>query len=453
MPTLEYNEPCLEGRAYICKYKDRKYFNLRVKREGHRYTHISLNTTDLEKAKKVAIDAYVKVIKEPPRSSKSTMTIERIFEKFMDQKQLDTDRGQTKYLTKKIYGQRIEQRYLPYLSWKNLKNIKDIRKDSFDDYAGFQLDKKQRGRWKNACKGLAPSTINADISTLNVIFNWMVENDHLDPINKPIIKRIKDRKRYTVESNPAFLPKDWKAFKDVLYNFDVGFDNEYETWRRRWMINYVRFMYQGGFRPHEARKIRFGDVEIDKRKDGKPVAIIRIDSDTKTGKRDAVMNGNTFMNVKYHLNKGIKIRNKQIDQLNEKLRRTDGKVLDNHNRRYKEPLDPVGKISKDDLVLMNPFLKGERRMYHDSHIRDWYNLMLSECDFKNRYTIYSLRATHISNQLLKGGKVNLVAKNVGTSMQMIQQTYDGLSARYSIDDLGFFKDVDLPPEGEEELIS
>ena len=126
MPTLEYNEPCLEGRAYICKYKDRKYFNLRVKREGHRYTHISLNTTDLEKAKKVAIDAYVKVIKEPPRSSKSTMTIERIFEKFMDQKQLDTDRGQTKYLTKKIYGQRIEQRYLPYLSWKNLKNIKAV---------------------------------------------------------------------------------------------------------------------------------------------------------------------------------------------------------------------------------------------------------------------------------------------------------------------------------------
>ena len=30
------------------------------------------------------------------------------------------------------------------------------------------------------------------------------------------------------------------------------------------------------------------------------------------------MNGNTFLNVKYHLNKGIKIRNKQIQE-NEKL--------------------------------------------------------------------------------------------------------------------------------------
>ena len=52
-------------------------------------------------------------------------------------------------------------------------------------------------------------------------------------------------------------------------------------------------MYGGGFRPHEARKIKFGDVEINKnRKDGKPVAIIRIDSDTKSGRREADMNGN-----------------------------------------------------------------------------------------------------------------------------------------------------------------
>ena len=29
---------------------------------------------------------------------------------------------------------------------------------------------------------------------------------------------------------------------------------------------------------------------------------------------------------------------------------------------------------------------------------------------------------------------------------MIQKTYDGLSARYSIDDLGFFKDTNVPKE-------
>ena len=451
MPTLDFLEPILEGRASICKYKDRKYFNLRVKRDGKNYTHISLNTDDIDQAKKNAIDAYVKVVSQPRRSSKSTMTIQRIFEKFMEEKHRDVERGQTKPLTAKLYGQRIEQRYLPYLKYKNLSNIKDIRKDSFKEYAGFQLDKKQRGRWANACKGLSPTTINTDISTLNVMFTWMVNNNHLDPVHKPVIQRIKNRTKFRDEANPAFLPDDWKAFKDVLYKFDQGHDNEYETWRRRWMINYVRFMYQGGFRPHEARKIRFGDVEISKnRKDGKPVAIIQIDADTKTGRRDAVMNGNTFLNVKAHLNKGIKIRNKQIKRMNEKL--LEGtKVLDFHNRRHEKELASLHNVDKDDLVLMNPFLTGtnhdhSRRMYHDSHIRDWWNLLIGECNFKNRYTLYSLRSTHISYQLLQGISVNKVAKNVGTSMQMIQMTYDRLSSRYSIDELGFFKDTNVPKE-------
>ena len=446
MPTLEFSEPTLNGQAYICKYKGRKYLNLRVKRDGHRYTHISLNTDDILQAHKNSLDAYVKVMQTPPRSSKETTTIKRIFEKFMEVKKLDVERGQNKALTKKLYGQRIEQRFIPYLEYKGLQNIKDIRKDSFKEYANFQLDKRHKGKWKKATKGLAPSTINADISTLNVIFNWMVEEEHLQPINKPVIKRIKDKKNYRDEANPAFLPEDWERFKDVLYKFDVGHDNEYETWRRRWFINYVRFMYGGGFRPHEARKIRFGDVELfNKREDGKPSALIQIDTDTKTGKREMVMNGNTFKNLKYHLNKGIKIRNKQILEKNEKLLK-GLKVNDFHNRSYKEPLPEVAPISKDDFVLMNPFLNGKRRIYHESYIRDWMNMILKECDFKRRYTIYSLRSTHISYALLNGQTVNQVSKNVGTSMEMIQQTYDGLSARYSMDKLGFFKDTNVPKE-------
>ena len=82
------------------------------------------------------------------------------------------------------------------MEYKGLRNIKDIRKDSFKDYAGFQLDKRHKGKWKNITKGLAPSTINADISTLNVIFGWAVENGHLMQDNRPVIKRIRDKKNY-----------------------------------------------------------------------------------------------------------------------------------------------------------------------------------------------------------------------------------------------------------------
>ena len=47
----------------------------------------------------------------------------------MEQKQLDTDRGQSKALTQKLYGQRIDQRYIPYLEYKlSCEILKILRK-------------------------------------------------------------------------------------------------------------------------------------------------------------------------------------------------------------------------------------------------------------------------------------------------------------------------------------
>ena len=77
MPTLEFNEPTLNGKASICKYKGRRYFNLRVKRDGHRYTHISLNTEKLDQAHKNALDAYVRVMSKPPKSNKEKTSIKK----------------------------------------------------------------------------------------------------------------------------------------------------------------------------------------------------------------------------------------------------------------------------------------------------------------------------------------------------------------------------------------
>ena len=433
-PTLDFSEPTLNDRAVICKYKDRKYLYLRVKRDGKRYTQHSLNTTDMNTAHSIALDVYVKIQSSPPTSGKSTLTIQRVFENYMLEKNKKLNRGLIKPNTQKIYQQRIDLRFTPYLKFKNIKNMTEIRKDTFDGYAGFQLDRRTRGRWKTETKGLSHNTINKDISQLNEIFKWMVEKEFLLPRNQPKIERIKDLKKYTVESNPAYLPNDWKRFNDELYKFDQGWDDEYETWKRRWFINYIRFMYQGGFRPHESRKIRFGDCEIITKND-KSACLIQIDENTKTGRRECSINSNTFLKLKSHLDKGIKLRNRQIEDINRRLSAGDKTIIDTYRKKVKEPIQLLPPRDKDDLVLMNPFLK-DRKIYHSEHIRDWYREIVTACKFDRKYTLYSLRSTHISNRLLQGIPVNKVAKNVGTSMEMIQKTYDGLSARYSIDELG-----------------
>ena len=51
----------------------------------------------------------------------------------------------------------------------------------------------------------------------------------------------------------------------------------------------------------------------------KKYGLVHIAPDTKRGRRDAVMNGNTLQKVQSHLKKGIKLRNEQIKMQNKKI--------------------------------------------------------------------------------------------------------------------------------------
>ena len=50
-------------------------------------------------------------------------------------------------------------------------------------------------------------------------------------------------------------------------------------------------MYHFGGRPHEARALRFGDLEIQTMPDGRLMGMVRVAPSTKGSKRTAVMNG------------------------------------------------------------------------------------------------------------------------------------------------------------------
>ena len=56
--------------------------------------------------------------------------------------------------------------------------------------------------------------------------NWLVDRDVLSPKNYRRIPRVKDRKDYREESNPAFFPDEFRVFKDVLYKFDKDVDDD-----------------------------------------------------------------------------------------------------------------------------------------------------------------------------------------------------------------------------------
>ena len=446
MPKIIFKELTLNDQAYIIKYNHRDTFYLRIKREGKKYTNVSLKTEDLEVAKKNALTTYLKTAAEPPKSRTRRFGFDAACDEFLKEKGQEVFRKQLTAGSHHTYCQRMYHRIIPFAKFAGIKSLGEIEKKTFTGYKDYYLDVKTKGKWKSAASGLAPSTINSDINTLNEFLKWCCRKEYLDPRKVGEIPKAKDQKNYREESNPAFFPDEFARMKDVLYKFDQKCKDDEDKWKKRWFIHYILFQYGLGSRPHESAKIRYGDCRVEKRPDGKLKGIVEIPADTKRGRRTAIMNGNTLRKVQSHLRKGIDIRNKQIELMNKRLveefrHMTTERLV----RKYRSvnpetrQIDLLHSVCVDDYLLMNPFLKG-RKVYHSEHIRGWWNCVLAECNFKERYTLYSLRSTHITHALLKGMNVRIVAENCGTSQNEIETTYQRLNNLLNIDQLGFFKD-------------
>ena len=132
------------------------------------------------------------------------------------------------------------------------------------------------------------------------------------------------------------------------------------------------------------------------------------------------MNGHWLNSFKYHLNKGIKLRNAELQ-----------------NKDFEALLLP--KPTKDTLLMSNPFNKNGMQPITDETIRQKFNLVLSTLDLDKKYTLHSLRATHITHALLKKMRIRVIADNVGNSEAEIERTYYRLNNLLNIEELGFHR--------------
>ena len=88
--------------------------------------------------------------------------------------------------------------------------------------------------------------------------------------------------------------------------------------------------------------------------------------------------------------------------------------------------------------MANPFSQ-EMTVYTDESIRSKFNSILKQCGFDKKYTLHSLRSTHITHSLLKGVRIRVISDNVGNSEAEIERTYYRLNNLLNIDELGFHK--------------
>jgi len=480
MPKITYKESTLNDQASIIKYNHREEYYLRIKKEGKKYANFSLKTTDLEVARKDALNVFVANHALPARRRGSKYLFATACEKFLEKKQERVDMRLLRPRSYDSYHQRIYQRILPFAKATGIIKVSDIDRDSWrDKYFTFYRTKRTKGKWNAASEGLSITTINSDISTIKELLNWMIEEQLVDSNKILLPKQENDNRNMQEEANPAYMPDSWQKFKTALYEWEkeidgqgVGlkygwnnYDDEERAWKKTWLKHYVLFQYHLGARPDETTKILFQHTSYKTLDNGQKKGIVYIVPMNKRGKRTSIMNGHTLLNIKYHLNKGIKIRNKQVAEFNKMIdEKFSSLSTDQLCKRFRR-INPETRrweehppASDKDPIMLNPFRKEDDwKMFSVQTIADWYKEILAKSGLTEPFTVYSLRSTHITHAILDGirsGKTTasikvLVADNCGTSEAEINRTYRRLNNILNMDLLGFHKskEVVVTPDG------
>ena len=407
-----------EGIKIIKFEKRNSYYLYIYDPETRKVSTPSLNSENLDWCQRNWFQTYASFQKKggsPKQRKKVAITTK--LKAYVEHQWQRTKRGEIKESTYKTYNERITNRIAPFIKAKGVNSVSDINRQSFQDYATYHSN-----------KGISTSTLNSDITTLENFLAWLTdEDDSLDANRKPRdIKRQRQVKDFRAEANPAFTGEDWVAFKDALLRYeylDESWTDDMEErerwWYRKAFVNFIFFQWHSGSRNHETLRLRYGDVKYEEYTlpNGKTTlrGIIKIGRDTKRGSRTSVING-------------------------WQIKRT----LD-HFHQFNHPVWLQVSTNDDTPLFLNPRTGNS---IHQETFRGHFKNVIKAAGLQGKgYTLYSLRSTHITNQLLNKVYIEDIARNLGTSADMIRRHYDGVANILKSDELlklnkHYYKDND-----------
>ena len=230
MPRQEYKESAVNNKAYILKFINSPNYYLRIKGRGGK--DASLETDDLELARDKSVRTCIDVAQNPVQKRQRNLLFKTACEKWLDSKQERVDIGRIKQRSHDTYRGRIYERIIPFANETGIKKVDDMNRKSWKDkYFAFYRKVNTKGKWDTPTKGLEVATINSDISTINELLKWMIDEEIIDAGNVIFPKQEPDLKNYRVEANPAFFPEPWGDFTKALLKWEKtarnGSDRKY----------------------------------------------------------------------------------------------------------------------------------------------------------------------------------------------------------------------------------
>ena len=368
-----------DGAIYLFKrndYKKPTWF-CRVKVPGAKgYISQSTKTTDEHLAFKFADDLFHKGLVQVANgqelnSRKTSLAIKEFIESYSEaEKNKPTTINRIKFLN------HIAQFIGP-------KRLKEIHTKELSELNDWIIDNSKTG-------SLSPNTIKRYSVDIKQFFNWCLERSYID--RAPRFPKIK------TESNrrPHFNHKDWeKLIKHLEYFVKtkvpaVGRD-------RLLLRDYILILADTGIRVGEARQLKWKDIKVIQQEIGNnKFSNIVLSVSGKTGTRQVV---SRTPEIKQYFKRIFELRTTEL-----------GKKPDSNDYIFcGKDGKPIGSFKRAFTTLIK-----EANVETDEQ--------------GNRRTLYSLRHTYATISLQEGVHQFVLAKNMGTSVAMLEKHYGHTSS-------------------------
>ena len=378
-----------DGLIYLYKRADyrKPTWLCRIKvPNGTGYVTRSTRTGDEHQAYKFASDLYDQLlVKSLTGEAPPGKRIGPVIEAYV--KRLEPDRAKRSIHYKILLMERVK----PTLDRKTFDELStSLLTQVIDD---------QKAMTRKA--SLSPNTIKRIYGDLRHFLQWCQDQGHIDALPKfPKVNGVASRR-------PHFDPKDWKKLTRHLQEF-VKIENRAVRRDRMMLRDYVLILANTGIRIGEARTLKWRDVSEIGGKDDNPANIVLM-VNGKTGKREVVARS---ADVKTYLKR---IRDLRIEELT-------------------TPEKPKPQLDPDSLIFCHKD-GSEIGSFKKSFAALIKSAKVENDNHGDSRTIYSLRHTYATFRLQNDVNQYMLARNMGTSVAMLEQHYGHTSNIASADEL------------------
>ena len=372
-------EDTIELRTGLHLYKrSGKNWQVYIKLKKQTPVRKSLWTDDLEEAKELAWQEY-SATKE--RSAKGQTLRKVPFKKLVDDYLLSMGKSSTK----PYHEDTIKRHLKPYFS----KQLPDFSLLSDSDILDYMQWRRQKA--VNEKRGLANKTINRENIVLRGIIKHAVKRGYLLSDSAPIVESLKEQ----AKRRPHFTREEYNTLYTTA-NRRIGEVTKSDLKeQRRLLYDFIIFMANSGLRANEVNQLRWRNVDFRDK-------VIRLEAGvTKTKKARDVVGRDPVMN------RMGAVRKRQED------------FASKHGFELKG----------SDYVFSLPKIEnGVARLHPVKNFKTSFNNLLKACEFeydahREKHTVTSLRHTYATLRLLEGTSIDALARNMGTSVRMIEQHY------------------------------